>query len=200
VAKREAIPESEMRVYRRMSHHLAAAYRCRRRLRQAQPVGAIDPTCDAEAVLDAKARVVHAVGSAREKGAQEALVATAKARDRAHTTRVDPLDELDRWSPLTSARWSLVDSFERSGHRYVVARENRARVAGLEALSDRERQVVAYLAMGQSTKETAYALGISDVTVRVLLARAATKLGVKSRSGLLAYPEVQSLVTGSHRS
>jgi DNA-binding CsgD family transcriptional regulator len=69
-------------------------------------------------------------------------------------------------------------------------------VAGLVSLSDRERQVVVYLAIGQSTKETAYALGISPITVRVLIARAAAKLGMRSRSGLLEHPEVRRLRPG----
>ena len=84
-------------------------------------------------------------------------------------------------------------AFERDGTRYVVARENQTAVRGLQDLSDRERQAVAYLAVGQSTKETAYALGISDATVRVLLARAATKLGVGSRAALLAHPAVRAI-------
>jgi len=57
-------------------------------------------------------------------------------------------------------------------------------------LSVREREVVEGLARGQSTKEIAFALGIADVTVRVLIRRAVAKLGVASRSGLLAHSEV----------
>jgi DNA-binding CsgD family transcriptional regulator len=75
----------------------------------------------------------------------------------------------------------------------VVARENQPELRGLAALSTRERQVVAYLALGQSTKETAYALGISDVTVRVLVRRASTKLGVSSRDSLIAHHEVRQM-------
>jgi DNA-binding CsgD family transcriptional regulator len=103
-----------------------------------------------------------------------------KARDAARTSKSESDESLRRWRPLTSARWTLVDSFERNGTRYIVARENQAEVRGLASLSDQERQAVAYLALGQSTKQTAYALGISDATVRVLLARAASKLGVRS--------------------
>ena len=60
-------------------------------------------------------------------------------------------------------------------------------------LSRRERQVVARLARGETTNEAAHALGISDATVRVLLCRAASKLGTTSRQELLARPEVQRL-------
>jgi len=61
------------------------------------------------------------------------------------------------------------------------------------SLTERERQVVSYLALGHTTKETAYVLGISDATVRVLLSRAAAKLGTVSRPELLSHPEVQRL-------
>jgi DNA-binding CsgD family transcriptional regulator len=188
------LPGGELELLRRMAHHLGAARRCRRRLRGSQlDRPKLDATEGAEAILDAKKRIVHATGPAREKDAQGELVETAIARDRVRTSRGDAVESLRGWRPLTRARWTLVDSFETNGARYVVARENQAVVRGLDTLTDRERQVVAYLALGQSTKETAYALGISDVTVRVLLARAATKLGVRSRRELLAHDQVQAL-------
>ena len=186
---------AELAVYRRMAHHLAAAHRYRRRIHGGEADrAAFDPTRGAEAILDAQGRVLHAEGPAQDKRSLAALIETSHARDLARTSRAGDRDPLGRWPALTSARWTLVDSYERSGQRYIIARENQACRAGLEALSDRERQVVAYLAIGQSTKETAYALGISDATVRVLLARAAGKLGVKSRRGLLAHPEVRPLI------
>ena len=58
-------------------------------------------------------------------------------------------------------------------------------MAGLARLTERERQVVAFLALGRSTKEIAYVLGISDSTTRVLLGRAAARLGVRSRDELV---------------
>lgn len=190
-----AMSAAELQIYRCMAHHLAAAYRYRRRLGEPAADGApLDPTADAEAVLDPRGRVLHATGPATEKRLQAALVETSHARDLARTRRGDHDEALRRWSPLTSARWTLVDSYERSGHRYVVARENQTPIAGLAMLSDRERQVVAYLAIGQSTKETAYALGIADATVRVLVGRAVAKLGVKNRRGLLDHPEVRPLI------
>jgi DNA-binding CsgD family transcriptional regulator len=188
------LPRMEMAVYRRMAHHIGAAHRCRRRLHESQAHrSSVDATESAEAVLDARKRVVHATGPALAKEARENLIEAANARDRARTSKGRPEDSLRGWRPLTSARWTLVDSFERSGTRYIVARENQAEIRGLALLSDRERQAVAYVAIGQSTKETAYALGISDVTVRVLLARAASKLGVRSRADLLDHAEVRPL-------
>jgi DNA-binding CsgD family transcriptional regulator len=182
-------------IYRRLAHHLGAAHRVRRRLRAAHgPRPAAGATVGAEAIIDRRRRrIVHAEGAARAKSAQVELIETFDARDRARRTGAGTVDGLRRWAPLTDARWTLVDSYERDGARYVVARENQSPVPGLSALSDRERQVVVYLAIGMSTKEIAYALGISDVTVRVLVARAASKLRVRSRAQLLEHPEIRRL-------
>ena len=48
-----------------------------------------------------------------------------------------------------------------------------------------EQTVVSALARGSSTKETAYWLGVSDSTVRVLLMRAARRAGASSRRELV---------------
>jgi DNA-binding CsgD family transcriptional regulator len=187
------LPPAETQTIERMAHHLAAAHRCRRRLRASQADRPrMDAADGAEAILDAKRRVVHATGAAREREAQGDLVDMATARDRARSSRGDAVEGLRAWRPLTSARWTLVDRFESDGSRYIVARENQTQVRGLAALTDRERQVVGHLAMGQTTKEIAYALGISDVTVRVHLRLTATKLGVRSRAEVLAHAEVRA--------
>ena len=183
---------AELSVLRRLAHHLSSAFRSRRRL---QALGtAATATDDAEAILDARMRVVHAAGPAQSKAARNELTETAKARDRMRVDHRQPVEHLGRWPALSWARWTLVDSFQEGGRRYIVARENQTQVHGLSALSDRERQAVAYLAVGLTTKETAYALGIAAVTVRVLLARATEKLGVRSRAALLEHPEVRRLV------
>ena len=52
-------------------------------------------------------------------------------------------------------------------------------------LTPREREIVARAAVGQHPKLIAYELGIAAVTVRVLLARAARRLGALSRSELV---------------
>ena len=191
------VSPGERELFRRMAHHLGAAHRVRRRLRASQPDRPTpDPTQGAEAILDARKRVVHAAGPAQSKVAREDLIAAATARDRARTHSAKSSEGVRDWQPLTRARWTLVDNFERGGARYIVARENQSCPEGLEALTDRERQTVVYLAIGQSTKETAYALGISAATVRVLLSRAAAKLGVRTRREMLAHHEVRRLSPG----
>jgi DNA-binding CsgD family transcriptional regulator len=71
---------------------------------------------------------------------------------------------------------------------------DRAERHGLGLLTQREHQVVLGAASGKSTKEIAYDLGISASTARVLLGRACSRLGVRSREQLLRLPSVKALV------
>jgi DNA-binding CsgD family transcriptional regulator len=96
----------------------------------------------------------------------------------------DRATEAPEASPAGDARWSLLDVFHRDGSQYVVAR--RDNVAGKRTLTKRERELVAHAAVGQHNKLIAYTLGISHATVRVLIARAAKRLGVRTRAELIA--------------
>jgi DNA-binding CsgD family transcriptional regulator len=58
-------------------------------------------------------------------------------------------------------------------------------VRGPAALSAQERRVLACAKLGHHNKLIGYELGIASSTVRVLLARAAAKLGVRTRRDLL---------------
>jgi two-component system nitrate/nitrite response regulator NarL len=53
-----------------------------------------------------------------------------------------------------------------------------------EALTDRERQVMALIAQGLSNKEIARILKITDGTIKVHLHHIFTKLAVRSRTAL----------------
>ena len=98
-----------------------------------------------------------------------------------------------RWRPRVVGRWTLVDAADRGGDRYVLARENQTPLPGLHLLTEREQQVVVSAAIGRSAKETAYELGISHSTARVLLSRAYSRLGVRSRKELFALPSIRGL-------
>ena len=113
----------------------------------------------------------HSASSARE-ALREAIAQIEGSGERTPPGRV------------RGAQWSILDHHEHDGRRYIVAVET-TRV-GLAALSFREREVVAAAAAGQSNKIIAYDLSLSDSTVRVLLSRAAQKLGVKRRRELVA--------------
>jgi DNA-binding CsgD family transcriptional regulator len=118
---------------------------------------------------------------------RDAAVAIDRARGKLR--RVDVDEALGEWKGLVDGRWSLVDKFDRDGKRFVLARRNEPGVRTLSPLSDRERQVVAYVALGHSNKLIAYELGIADSTVRVLVARAARKLGARTREELATRAE-----------
>jgi DNA-binding NarL/FixJ family response regulator len=77
-----------------------------------------------------------------------------------------------------------MDRFESDGRRYVVARENQLATAPHARLTAREGQIVALYRLGSDPKMIAYELGLADATVRVLLSRAARRLGVASPRAL----------------
>jgi len=176
----------------RVAAHLAAGLRLRRRL-AAATMERTDLTSGADAVLQPGGKVQHAEGDATDVEARRALRDAAIALDRARgpLRRRDPDEAVAEWKGLIEARWSLVDHFESGGRRYLVARKNEPESAPLDRLTARERQVVSYASFGHSNKLIAYELGISHATVRVLMARAATKLGVKTRD------ELASLIAAS---
>jgi len=154
-----------------------------------------DPTPRVEAMLDANGQFRHSEGEAAAKTARERIRNGASTGDSARSgqRRRRGAETLDAWHPVTAGRLTIVDRFEENGQRYVVAREDETGAAGFDALTDRERQVVVKAALGSSNKEIAGALGISEATVRVLMARGAHRLGVHTRKALLEHPALGSL-------
>jgi DNA-binding CsgD family transcriptional regulator len=169
----------------RASTHILAGLRLRNRL---LPCGSEEEAADEpEAILSADGRVLHARGAARMATARRALASAARLIERIRGGKSNAVaPSLRSWKGLVGARWSLVDTFERNGERYVVARENRPQVlGGTNGLTRTQSSVVAYMARGLTTKETAYTLGITDATVRVLLMRAVQRCGFENRRELL---------------
>jgi DNA-binding CsgD family transcriptional regulator len=85
----------------------------------------------------------------------------------------------------------LVEHMEWAGRRYLVVVE---RDPSAPSLTERESQVVEHAASGATNKEIAYDLHITHATVRVLLHRAARKLGVRGRAELIEAFKRQSAV------
>ncbi len=79
------------------------------------------------------------------------------------------------------AGWSLVDQFEADGKRFVVLSASEPIVAASRPLTAREREMLSHAAMDKTNKQIAYELGVTAATVRVLIARAAQKLGARRR-------------------
>jgi DNA-binding CsgD family transcriptional regulator len=87
---------------------------------------------------------------------------------------------------LANEVWTVVDSYEKDGKRYVVAERSERRAPGPGVLSPRERQALAIAVHGDTNKVIAFKMGISASTVGVFLHRAAQKLGSRTRPELLA--------------
>jgi DNA-binding CsgD family transcriptional regulator len=177
-----SIGRRSTRLMQRVATHLCAGYRLHRRLR-----ALVADSVRVDAVIDPSGRVQHAEGEAREPKALAQLSSGARTREHARgkLRRHAPLLAVEEWKGLISARWTLVDHFESDGRRYLVARRNAPKVESWGPLTNRESQVLRYASLGQSNKVIAYDLGISDATVRVLIARAAKKLGCRTRAELI---------------
>jgi DNA-binding NarL/FixJ family response regulator len=182
-----AIPTSrESALWTRIAAHISSGYRLRRYL--ATPSDTDSASADgADAVCEPDGRVVHAEADAKTEDARSSLRDAVVAIDRARSKlrRADPEQAVDTWRGLVAGTWTLVEHFESDGRRYLLARKNTPGTQDPKALTERERQAVHYATLGHSTKETAYALGISDDTVAVHLWSAMRKLGVGSRVELM---------------
>ncbi|MCU0674475.1 MAG: LuxR C-terminal-related transcriptional regulator [Myxococcota bacterium] len=171
--------EGELERFAGAAAHLTAALRLR--LRHDHSRSALER---AEVVFDRKGRVVHAEGEGL--ASRDALSAAVSTRSSA-SPDLSSNEVLARWRTLHEGRWTLVDVEEADGKAWTLACPNAPRAARLEQLTQREREVVALLALGRSNKAIAYELGISSSTVATLVARARWKLGAKSAADLVRF-------------
>jgi DNA-binding CsgD family transcriptional regulator len=181
------LTRAEVAAWSRVAAHLASALRLRRAL-------GIAPSIDAgEAVLDVAGRTLHAERVASSAEAREKLRAAAVGIDRSRA-RKHRADALDAWKAMVDARWTLVDRFDHDGRRFFVAYRNDFPLPDARRLTRREQQVVAFAALGSTSKLIAYELGISVSSVTTALSSAARKLGVRSRAELVLL--ARALVSG----
>lgn len=168
----------------RVARHVAAARRLRQTVNRRE--GRI--SLDAEAVFDTQGAVLHAEGEARGKLEREILTTSVRtlvnAQERWRDT--EPEQVTATWNALVDGRWSLVDSFDRDGKRFLLARRNPLDLPEPSALSPSERQVAALYARGHASKLVAYELGMSTSAVSSILRRALRKLRLRSRTELVA--------------
>ncbi|HET7542352.1 MAG TPA: LuxR C-terminal-related transcriptional regulator [Polyangiaceae bacterium] len=177
------LPVPERHVLRLLARHFVAAHRLHRRYSGGRP----NPDL-AAAVLDGNGRLYHAQGSiGSDRGLREALTACVSRSEKARGRRrsSDPIAALACCDALIAGRWTFVDHFDHDGRRYLLAIENAPRAPGIELLSPRERAVVELALRGMDNKVIAYELGVAHSTVKVLIGRAARKVGVQTRAELL---------------
>jgi len=166
---------------RRVMAHVGAAHRLRSRIAELE----VQP--DGEAVLDPDGRLHHAEMPAQSDDAQRALrtAVVTLERSRGPIAESSPDEALATCNALTSARWTLVDRFERDGRRYLVAHRNASAVRPSVELSSREKLVSDHARLGRGNKAIAYQLGLSVGAVANYLHRAQVKLGAASRVELI---------------
>jgi len=179
-----AAPKTVQR-WSRVASHLAAALRLRHRMSSGSTRAAVEGK--GSAIYTPDGRLAHVEPSTCDGESVQALRRAVLTVERARRTRrrrsID--GALADWQALVNGRWSLLDHFESDGKRFIVARENEPCMDAPTLLSERERQVVAFAALGHDNKAIAYDLGIAQSTVRVLMSRAAAKLGVRRRSEII---------------
>lgn len=167
------------RLWNRVTAHIAAG----RRLRAAIAAN----SASEEAILTPSGAVEHAAGEGSSKTARESLREAVKRVEKARgkQRKTDPEGATEAWTAMVSGRWSLVDRFERSGRRYIVARRNEHALPDPRALTPRERVITHLATRGKSNKLIGYELGLSESAIGSHLSQAMRKLGVTSRVDLI---------------
>lgn len=179
-------PGADRAMWERISAHLGAALRLRRRV----AVGG-----QPSVIIDARGRVAHVAPELADRAVLEALGELVAAVSRARRIRMPPEAVLGAWRALFDGRWSIVASVEHDGRRALVVRPNAPGArpsapvvrdaelapAAPRRLSPGEYRALVALGQGHANKLIAYELGIQRSTVSTLLARAARKLGCRSR-------------------
>lgn len=138
------------------------------------------------AVIDPSGRVVPAEGLARGAEAREALRRRMSEVDRAlgAAGRADPHRALREWKGLVDGRWSLVEVFDHDGRRFFVARRNDSPLRVRRPLSAKERQVLAFAALGYSNKQIPYTLGLAPSTISSHLRAGMQRIGSQDVAAL----------------
>ncbi len=168
-------------IWRRVGVHLASAMRLRRHLSALKS--------EPEALLAPSGDVAHAEGRVRKNPTARQLLSRAvRGVERARTAkeRRDPEHALELWRGLVAGEWSLVDHWEQDGRRYLAAYRNRPHVQDPRALTQQERLVLRFAALGASNKDIAFTLGLSTTSVGMAISQITRKLRCR-RSDLSAW-------------
>lgn len=180
--QRTQLTDEERMLLAMIGRHLSAVHRLRQRFPSTRALLAA-----AQATFDPGGRDFDAHAAAADPAHLSSLRAAVKTMDavRCRRPRRDPLASVASWRSLVDGRWTLVDHFDADGRRYVLAIDNRPEPPSPRLWSKREREVVLQAVSGHDNKTIAANLGVAHSTVRVLVQRAATKIGASSRRELV---------------
>ena len=167
-------PPQQLARLERLGAHLLAGYRLRHALRKI------------DAVLDPDGRPLHAEGEAREESNRDALSHAVRAFDRARSQRggSDADASLNAFEGLVVGRWSIVQSFESDGRRYLVAIQNQPGQIARAALTPNEAHALLLRAQGLAYKVISYELGLSESATHHLVHNGMAKLGIGRETDL----------------
>jgi DNA-binding CsgD family transcriptional regulator len=186
-----SLSRGERRRWRSLCAHIAMGHRLRRSLGSAGVFGA-KPVSElpfgGDALIDPRKFVfAEAKGEAKEQDVAQALREAAIQVDhaRGRLGKENPDEALAVWRGVLQGRWSLVDWFDTDGRRFVVVIPNPPGIDDPRSLTEREREVVALAACGNTSKWISYQLGVSTQRVSMLLASAKRKLGVRTQAQLV---------------
>lgn len=190
VPKTKTLTRAERDQWQMLAAHLSSGLRLRGAVSSAHDEAAAtqDLPCGADAVLDANSfGVTEAINDARLPDSLRDLRDAAVRIDRARgpLRRDDPQKALKIWWALLRGRWSMVEWFDTDDRRYMLAVPNAPRISDPRGLTERESQVVAFAALGDSHKLIGYRLGISRSRVSNALNSAMRKLDVKTQAQLV---------------
>lgn len=174
---RRSLGRRETEVWRCVGVHIASGYRLRRRVS--------DGSGKADAVVAPNGAMLDEEPGAGASSARERIARHVREVERYARCTGDTLDAVAVWKGLVEGRWSLAHRHDSDGRRYYLLHENRCSLPPVHRLSEREHQVVAHVAQGDSNRWVAYQLGLSPGTVAVQLRRAMRKMGITSRSELI---------------
>jgi DNA-binding NarL/FixJ family response regulator len=100
------------------------------------------------------------------------------------------------WPALIAGRWTLVDRFESSGRRLVIACRNDSLAAPYQALSGTEAAVLHRALAGDAGKVLAADLRVSEATISRLIASSLRRLGLRDLSEAAALRSLHVSIFG----
>ena len=173
----------EVRPYRRgeraqlyrLAAHVESAFRLR-----------LSPEAAVAALVSPEGKLLELVSGAAQDSERKRLAMQVVALDRRRMrSRRHSPEALDDWGALLAGKYSVVPREDSDGKRYYVLIDNAPAAQRHARLQQAEIDVLTLAARGYTGKDTAYALGIAASGVSTLLARAASKLGLRSRVALI---------------
>ncbi|NOU26418.1 MAG: hypothetical protein HOO96_00810 [Polyangiaceae bacterium] len=113
------------------------------------------------AVLDPKGRVLHLSPEAQDAAPSLTHAVLRSEQARGKLRRSDPMEAQRMWRAMVEGEYSIVETVERDGKRYLLARKNPHRLGSLGKLTSLEVACAYHTALGHSQKFIAYELGVS---------------------------------------